>query len=299
MGIVFMNRQKQIFFGDKPTVVSLIITAIWALFCLEAFSAEPGILSNACVSGIIAGQENPLAVINGESLREGESLGGIKVIAIETQGVRLQYQENTFYNALGDGCTGIIPSVSGQDIKSGFSSLFDSVTDSADFESFEDMPFGDQGGKIPMALGGLAFTVMFILWGLAYAYVAVCLQLIARKSRTKHAWFAWVPVLNLFLMCMIARKSFWFVLLLCIPFINIIAILLLWMGIAQARNKPAWLGILMLVPFVNVIVLGYLAFSKEDIGSIGEEDVSVQEEPQAPSMPGPVDTQKPEEEPPV
>ncbi len=46
-----------------------------------------------------------------------------------------------------------------------------------------------------------------------------------------------------------------------IPLINIVLLLLIWMGVAEARGKPAWVGILMLVPGVNLIVVGYLAFS--------------------------------------
>lgn len=96
---------------------------------------------------------------------------------------------------------------------------------------------------------------------LVYVYMALTLQIIARKTLTSHGWFAWFPILNLFLMCAIARKSLGWVVLLFVPFINIIILVMLWVGIAQTRNKPAWLGILILVPIGNIILSGYLAFS--------------------------------------
>jgi hypothetical protein len=63
-------------------------------------------------------------------------------------------------------------------------------------------------------------------------------------------------------MCKIASKPTWWVVLCFIPFVNIIISVILWMGIAEARQKPAWLGVLMLVPIANIIIPGHLAFSK-------------------------------------
>ena len=46
-----------------------------------------------------------------------------------------------------------------------------------------------------------------------------------------------------------------------IPLVNIVIFIIVWMGIAEARNKPGWWGILMLVPVVSLVVPGYLAWS--------------------------------------
>jgi hypothetical protein len=43
--------------------------------------------------------------------------------------------------------------------------------------------------------------------------------------------------------------------------VNIVFIIIVWMGIAEARNKPNWWGILLIVPVANIIVPGYLAWS--------------------------------------
>ena len=66
---------------------------------------------------------------------------------------------------------------------------------------------------------------------------------------------------NIFLLLAIARKPLWWVVLFFIPLVNIVFAVLVWMGVAQARNKPVWWGILIIVPLFGLIVPGYLAWS--------------------------------------
>lgn len=94
-----------------------------------------------------------------------------------------------------------------------------------------------------------------------YVYSAITLMFIAKKTSTANGWMAWVPFLNLYLMCKTAGKSGMWIILLLLPFINIVAIVLLWAAIAERLGKPAWWGILMLVPIANFVIMGILAFS--------------------------------------
>jgi len=96
----------------------------------------------------------------------------------------------------------------------------------------------------------------------AYVYIAFCLQTIAKKTNTPDAWLAWIPIVNLYLMCKIAGRPGWWVILFFIPFVNIVIMVVVWMGIAKACNQAEWLGILMIIPIVNLIVPGFLAFSE-------------------------------------
>ena len=102
---------------------------------------------------------------------------------------------------------------------------------------------------------------MWLIWLGIYAYFAFSLQTIASKTNIENGWFAWVPIANVYLMCKIAGKPGWWVLLFVIPFVNIVIMIIVWMGIAEARLKQNWLGILMIIPIANLIVPGYLAFS--------------------------------------
>lgn len=104
-------------------------------------------------------------------------------------------------------------------------------------------------------------AVHVILGVLSYLYVAICLYLIATKTGEDNAWFAFVPILNLVLILSISGKPIWWILLLFIPFVNIVILALIFMGMAQARGKSPWLGLLALIPGVNLGYFGYLAFS--------------------------------------
>jgi hypothetical protein len=103
--------------------------------------------------------------------------------------------------------------------------------------------------------------IPWLIWLGIYAYFALTLQMIASKTGTPNAWMAWVPIINTYLMCKIAGKPGWWVVLCFIPLVNIVIGVLIWMGIAEARHKPAWLGVLMLVPIANIIIPAHLAFS--------------------------------------
>lgn len=101
------------------------------------------------------------------------------------------------------------------------------------------------------------------LWGLAvYVWLALCLHIIANKTSTPNAWLAWIPIANAYLMCKVAGRSGWWTILFFIPLVNIIIAITIWMGIAQARDKPSWLGILIIIPVVNLIIPGILAFAE-------------------------------------
>jgi hypothetical protein len=116
-------------------------------------------------------------------------------------------------------------------------------------------------GTVPAALAGtvLMFVVVICLAG--YVYVALALQTIATKTNTENAWFAWIPIANIFLMLSIAKKPMWWFILFLVPLANIVVAIMVWMAVAEARHKPNWWGILTIVPVVNIVVPGYLAWS--------------------------------------
>lgn len=110
---------------------------------------------------------------------------------------------------------------------------------------------------------GLGFALIWAFSGLAfYIYSAITLMFIAKKTGTSNAWMAWVPFLNLYLMCKAAGKSGIWIILLLLPVVNVIAIVLLWAGIAQRLGRSGWWGLLMLIPVLNLVLMGILAFSK-------------------------------------
>ena len=105
-------------------------------------------------------------------------------------------------------------------------------------------------------LGGL-YLFFFALF---YIYLAICLQVLAKKTGTGNGWMAWVPIADIFLLINIAQKPLWWFLLLLIPIVNIVIGIVLWMAIAERRGKENWFGILIIIPVVGIFIPGYLAF---------------------------------------
>lgn len=118
----------------------------------------------------------------------------------------------------------------------------------SEFDVFSDL----LGAMIPVLIVGL----------ILYVYFAAMLMIIARKTNTPNAGLAWIPILNLYLMCQIARKPGWWMLLLFIPLLNLIFFVLLWMAIAEVRGKPSWIGLLAIVPIVGLLVPAMLAMGE-------------------------------------
>ena len=112
------------------------------------------------------------------------------------------------------------------------------------------------GGLAAALIGGYCCFIAVI-----YVYVSFCVMKIAQKCHVENAWMAWIPIVNLWVMCQAAKKEWWWILLCFLPLINIVAFCVLWMGIAENRGKPSWVGLLILIPLVNFIMIGYLAFS--------------------------------------
>ena len=117
-----------------------------------------------------------------------------------------------------------------------------------EFDVFSDL----LGAMIPVLMVGL----------ILYVYFAAMLMIIARKTNTPNAGLAWIPIVNLYLMCQIARKPGWWMLLLFIPLLNIIFFVLLWMAIAEVRGKPSWIGLIAIIPIVGLLVPAILAMGE-------------------------------------
>lgn len=131
----------------------------------------------------------------------------------------------------------------------------------------EPEPRPDQRKDMLLTAGVSLGFIIFVV--LLYAYSALCLQIIAKKTNQEPAWLAWVPVGNLFLMCKIGSLNYLWLLGTLLSFLPLVGLFFslalygyMWYRIALARSKPGWLGILACLPIVNFVVMGYLAFSE-------------------------------------
>jgi hypothetical protein len=106
-------------------------------------------------------------------------------------------------------------------------------------------------------LGPGVFASGFVV----FIYLAFCLMTIANKFGVRDSWWAFIPIVNIWYMCVLAEKPGWWVILFFIPVVNIIMAIIVWMAIAKRAGKPDWYGILMIVPVVNLIIPAIIAFT--------------------------------------
>lgn len=119
-----------------------------------------------------------------------------------------------------------------------------------------------EAGYDPAVAGWLE---QFFWWGYAigYLYFAICFFKIANNCGEKDsAWWAFVPLVQFFLMLKLARKPLWWFVLFLIPIVNIIPFAIAWANIARRCGKSAAWGVLTLVPVVSLFTLAVLAMSK-------------------------------------
>jgi len=139
----------------------------------------------------------------------------------------------------------------------------------------------------------LAYLGVSFLVGLPfYIYFAVCLMFLAKKTQTSHRWMAWIPILNIYLLCKIAGKHGWWLIYFFLPIIILlfaflpnlphvlmsviillaslaslaipVILIILWREIAVKLNRPRFWGTLIIIPIINLIIMGFLAFSKKE-----------------------------------
>ena len=98
-----------------------------------------------------------------------------------------------------------------------------------------------------------------------YLYFSYCVYRIARKAEVDHAWLAFVPLLQLFILVEASGKSWPWLLGLMIPVVDILALVVIGMGLADQRGRNSWLGILLAIPGLNLLFLTYLAFFEKEV----------------------------------
>lgn len=103
-----------------------------------------------------------------------------------------------------------------------------------------------------------------------YMYVTYCLYRIADRLEMENPWLAFIPVLNLVLLCAMIDKPLWYAVLFFIPIIGFVWTIIVWMRLAEQMGRSSWLGALIIIPIVNLLMLAYLAFTSSRAQEPGE-----------------------------
>ena len=125
-------------------------------------------------------------------------------------------------------------------------------------EEFEGMPMDD--GGIMAFIGAYMFFMI-----IAYIFYGFCYGKIFEKAG-KPLWAGFVPIYNYMVALEIIGRPLWWVILLLIPFVNIIVAFIVAIDLAKSFGKDTVYGILII--FFSFIMLPMMAFSS-DIQYVG------------------------------
>ena len=103
-------------------------------------------------------------------------------------------------------------------------------------------------------------TVSPVVW---IIYVAVLLLMIIGMWKVfskagQPGWAILIPIFNLYILCKVAGRPGWWLLLMLIPFVNVIIMIILDIDVARNFGKGVGFGIgLVLLPFIFFPILGF------------------------------------------
>ena len=130
------------------------------------------------------------------------------------------------------------------------------------------------GGLAAGAIVILIFVLIICLLFLIGAYIYYCLVWynFSKKLKYRNAWLAWIPVANLFLLPILAKKHWAFGFLLLIPIANLVFAIIWSWDIYKRRKFSGALSLVKagyiippLIPFVFIadfVIMGIIAFEK-------------------------------------
>src|SRR5688572_4163616 len=109
----------------------------------------------------------------------------------------------------------------------------------------------ETGGGSGGAIGGAIVAVLtYVIYAISYSSIA------KKTGHADIAWWAWVPILNLWLAFKIAGMGLLWFILTFVPVANLFAWLRLCLGTAKVRNKSAVLGVFAaVVPIVGFPIM--------------------------------------------
>jgi hypothetical protein len=102
-------------------------------------------------------------------------------------------------------------------------------------------------------------TAAVVAGVILYVYTAFCFRRIAKNLRVKPSWFAWIPILNIYLWCKICGKGVLWTVLFFIPVVNLVIFVMLCLKLAHACGRSRLYGVLLILPIADLVVLWVLA----------------------------------------
>ncbi len=110
---------------------------------------------------------------------------------------------------------------------------------------------------------GLGAGGVALIAGGAVVYFALIVLMIASMWKIfnkagQKGWLAIIPILNIIVLLKVVHKELWWIILLLIPCVNIVAYIVVYFSLAKAFGKGAFYGIgIVLFWFIFVPMLGF------------------------------------------
>lgn len=118
----------------------------------------------------------------------------------------------------------------------------------------------------PAAMGGPEASVPAVAWlamiGAYFLFAYLHYRFAQKSDQYENAWWAFVPVMNTFLVIKMADKPTWWFLLLLVPVVNLVTFFVLWTRAATRAGFSGVWGFMALLPVLNLLGLGVLAFGQ-------------------------------------
>jgi hypothetical protein len=120
------------------------------------------------------------------------------------------------------------------------------------FRSFFALDSAAGGGLMAMGLG-LDIVILLV----ACVVIGYPIYVLAQRANHATPWFAFIPILNIIILCQLAElEMFWVLLSIFVPFCGFYP----WYKVAEKQGKNGWVCLGFLIPCVGFLTPYYIVF---------------------------------------
>ena len=113
--------------------------------------------------------------------------------------------------------------------------------------------YSESSGLFALLGSGVGLFI-FIVFGI---FPIICLWKVFTKAN-KSGWAVLIPVYNLIVLLQIVKRPLWWIILMCIPCVNIVVLIMVYIDLAKAFGKDTAFGIgIILLPFIFIPILAF------------------------------------------
>jgi Family of unknown function (DUF5684) len=115
----------------------------------------------------------------------------------------------------------------------------------------------DSGAALGAAAAGIFGTFMFVMLAIAVVFIIGMWKVFTKAGQP--GWAILIPIYNLYILLKIAGRPAWWIVLMVIPFVNIVIALLVAIDIAKSFGQSAAFGVILLflLSGIGYLVLGF------------------------------------------